>query len=70
MRTTSVYPVITKALKREGVTLAKLASKIGISRESLSRKLSGKRDFTLEEASKLKEIIEPKKTIEEVFQKK
>lgn len=40
-----------------GLTQQKLAEKTGISTNSLSRKLSGKRDFRLEEVKKICSVL-------------
>ena len=63
----------TNLLKSEfiknGFTQKKVAGKIGISENSLSRKLAGKRDFTLTEVNKLISLLNlsDEKNIHDIF---
>lgn len=44
-------------MKENGMTQADVAKFIGISANSLSRKLNGKRDFSLSEVLRLSEVL-------------
>ena len=49
--------IIRGKIAERGLTQQKLAEKTGISENSLSRKLSGKRDFRLEEVKRICAIL-------------
>ena len=49
--------LIRGKIAERGLTQQKLAEKTGISENSLSRKLSGKRDFRLEEVKRICAIL-------------
>ena len=49
---------IKAELARRGITQGALAKQIGVSENSLSRKINGKVQFKLEEAQKLVDILE------------
>ncbi len=48
------------AIAKKGMTQAEVAQKIGISLNSFSRKINGKREFHLSEAKKLCEVLDIK----------
>ncbi len=53
-----------------GLTQAQVANGIGISSNSLSRKLSGKREFKLSEVTKLCEFLNISNPIDVFFEQK
>lgn len=69
MKTTSIFPNITRKMKARQYTIEKLASELGIGRSSLSYKLSGKYSFTLDEAFKIRDALDREANVEELFQK-
>lgn len=50
--------LLRAALAEHGMNQAQLAKKIGISSNSMSRKLNGKREFTLSEVVAITEALE------------
>lgn len=62
-----MYPNLRAEMKRKGITLAWLADQLGITIGTLSQKLTGKSPFTLNEAKKIKEILELDIPIEILF---
>ena len=50
--------LLRAALAQQGMTQGKLAELVGISPNSLSRKLNGKRQFTLGEAETISRVLE------------
>ena len=63
-----MYPNLRAEMKRKGITLAWLADQLGITIGTLSQKLTGKSPFTLNEAKKIKEILELDIPIEILFE--
>lgn len=63
-----MYPNLRAEMKRKGITLAWLAEQLGITIGTLSQKLTGKSPFTLNEAKKIKEILELDIPIEILFE--
>lgn len=57
MKFTTLDDAITLYLRRENTTQEALASRLGMSTNSLSWKRRGIREFTLSEAAKLADII-------------
>ena len=53
-----LYPNIKAEMGRNNLTIKKLAAKIGISPNSLSFKLNGKREFTLSEMEAIANILD------------
>lgn len=52
---------------QKGLSKREIAQKLGMTYNTLLLKLSGKATFTLDEALKLKEILESSLSIEELF---
>jgi transcriptional regulator with XRE-family HTH domain len=52
-----MYPNVIAEIKRAGLTLADVASKLGLAQSTFSQKLNGKFSFTFAEAKRVKEII-------------
>lgn len=50
--------LLKAAMAEKGMNQAKLAKAIGISANSMSRKLNGKRDFSLSEVAAITEVLE------------
>ena len=50
--------LLRAALAQQGMTQGKLAEMVGISPNSLSRKLNGKRQFTLGEVEAISHVLE------------
>ena len=69
MKTTSIFPNITNAMRNTGYTIAQLSEEIGIGRPALSEKLSGKYKFTFDEALKIRDVLTPGANVEELFKK-
>lgn len=62
-----MYPNVRAELARKGLTQEKVAERMGIADGTLSGKLNGRYQFTLNEARRLKEILETDIPIEELF---
>ena len=62
-----MHSVLRVAIKRAGLTIAKLASEIGISEKTLRNKHDGITDFTWPEAQAIRDIVSPKSEIEDLF---
>ncbi len=69
MKTTSIFPNVTKAMAENGYTIEQLAREIGIGRCALSEKLSGKYKFTFDEVLKIRDVLAPGADVEELFEK-
>lgn len=50
--------LLKAAMAEKGMNQAQLAKAIGISANSMSRKLNGKRDFSLSEVAAITEVLE------------
>lgn len=53
--------LLRASIAEKGLNQAKLAAAIGISENSLSRKINGKRDFSLSEVVAITKVLELKK---------
>lgn len=62
-----MHSVLRVAIRRAGITIAKLASEIGISEKTLRNKLDGVTDFTWPEAQAIRDIVSPGSEIETLF---
>lgn len=51
MTTSCIYPTVRALMGRENMSIKDLADRIGMPRETLSRKLSGRLQITLREAT-------------------
>lgn len=64
-----MYRVLRAEMMKAGISVAVLADRIGVSEKTLRNKLNGTTDFTWPEALTIKRIINPKGSMEELFQK-
>lgn len=66
-----VYPNLVAELARQGITLANLAEKLGLSQRSVYNKINGDNEFTLAEVCKVQELLnegnEHQHTIDYIF---
>lgn len=62
-----MYRVLRGEMVKAGISVAKLAEKIGISEKSLRNKLNGTTDFTWPEAKTIRKIVNPNADMEELF---
>ena len=62
-----LYPNLRAEMARQGLTIDKLATMLGISAASLSQKLRGLFPFTLNEAKKIKALLNVDIPLEELF---
>lgn len=63
-----MYPNIRAEMARLRLTNGKLAKILGCTPATLSLKMHGKANITLNEARKIKEVLETDMTIEELFE--
>ena len=64
-----MYPNLRAEVARKGMTMKELAKKIGIGESTMMQKLSGKYAFTLDEAFKIREVLEVDLSIDVLFEK-
>lgn len=64
-----MYSNLRAEMARKNITGYELAEKIGITNGTFSAKFNGKSEFTLDEAFKIKSILETDLTIEVLFAK-
>lgn len=64
-----MYPNIAYEMTVNQITIPKLAEKIGMPRATLYDKYKGKREFTLDEAQRIKDALHSEMTFEELFKK-
>lgn len=64
-----MYPNLRAEMARKNITGYELAEKIGITNGTFSTKFNGKSEFTLDEAFKIKGVLETDLTIEVLFAK-
>lgn len=62
-----MYKEIELIIFSENLSKSEIAEKLGITYNTFLLKLKGKYSFSLDEAIKLKEILNTNKTIEELF---
>lgn len=62
-----MFREIRAAMVLKGMTGGELAKEIGISKAALSLKMTGKRDWKLDEMFKIQEILAPDKTLDQLF---
>jgi plasmid maintenance system antidote protein VapI len=62
-----MFRVLRGEMVKSNITIAKLASLIGISEKSLRNKISGVTEFTWNEVLKIREIVSPSMSLEELF---
>lgn len=64
-----LYKLLRTEMVKADLSVAVLASKIGVADKTLRNKLNGKSDFTWPEVQAIKKIVNPNIGIEELFQK-
>ena len=62
------YPNLEAELKRQGITRKKLASMLGIHIQTVSSKLTGKSQITLDEATRISESLGTNNDIKYLFE--
>lgn len=62
-----MYPNLRAEMARKNITGYELAEKIGITNGTFSTKYNGKSDFTLNEAFKIKSVLETDLNVEVLF---
>lgn len=62
-----MYPELELTIFMSKKSKKEIASELGMTYNTLLLKLRGKNDFTLDEAVKLKEILNTPKSIEDLF---
>jgi len=55
-KTTIAFPTLRAEMARQNLTISDLAECLGIARDTMSRKLSGKQFIRLDESVKLQEV--------------
>ena len=61
------YPILEAELQRQGIKCAQLAKLLGISFNSVSRRMQGIYDFTPEQQEAIKKFLSVKMSVEELF---
>lgn len=64
-----MYRELLGEMVKHGITRKMLADKLGITSKTLFNKINGKTDFTWEEVKKIRSIVAPTKTLDELFKK-
>lgn len=63
-----MYSYLRGEMIRAGISVVSLAKEIGVSEKTLRNKLKGETDFTWLEATAIRKIVSPGKSMEELFQ--
>lgn len=61
------YRILYGKLKEKRMTYADLSGIIGCSESSVKNKMNGKTEFSINEASKIRDSVAPGMTIDELF---
>lgn len=61
------YPNLRAEMARAGMTICSLSGALGMDRNRLSRKLSGRTSLSLEEAISIRDAICSRMSVEELF---
>lgn len=64
-----MYSLLKGTIRNAKLTITALAEKIGITEKTLRNKLNGETDFTWSEALAIRNIIDPKLSVEQLFKK-
>lgn len=64
-----IYPRLSAVMAVRGVTVTGLADQIGIHYETMRRKMRGERDFSLDEAVRIKALLRFGGALETLFEK-
>lgn len=62
-----MYNQLIESLKKSGISYTRLARLIGMPPSTMHDKIHGLTSFTLEEAVKIREALDVKMTVEELF---
>lgn len=62
-----MYRELLGEMAKKGVSRRQLAESIGMSEKTLFNKLNGRTDFTWNEVNKIRNVINPAITLEELF---
>lgn len=62
-----MYSNLRAEMARRNITGQEMAEKIGITNGTFSLKFNGKSEFTLDEALKIKNVLETDLSVEELF---
>ena len=65
-----MYRELMGEMVKHGITRKVLANRLGITSKTLFNKINGVTDFTWEEVKKIRDIVAPNKTLEELFEKR
>lgn len=66
----NVYPNLLAEIARKGLSIAEASRAIGISRNTLYFKMGGKSEFTLDEAVKIKDMLQIDLPLEVLFERR
>lgn len=69
MYSKNMYPNLRAEMARKKITSTELANKLNISTSTMSTKMNGKYDFTLEEAKEIQHILNTDIPIDVLFKK-
>ncbi len=64
-----MYRILRAEMVRADISVKELAMKIGITERSLRNKINGVTDFTVTEARKIRPIVSPDMSLDDLFQK-
>lgn len=64
-----LYRILRAEMVKANLSVAVLASKIGVTEKTLRNKLNGESDFTWPEAQTIRRLVNPNIGIEELFKK-
>lgn len=62
-----MYSFLRGEMIRADITIASLATKIGVSEKTMRNKLNGETDFTWNEALRIRKIVNPQMEMETLF---
>lgn len=62
------FLILQDEMKKKNITKSFLSKKLNISIKSLFNKMHGATEFTLSEVLKIKQIVAPNKTLEDLFE--
>lgn len=65
----NIYPVLKAELDRQKITAVELAKHVGLSRPTVTRKLSGKVGITLEQKAAIKDFLQVDTPLDELFKR-
>jgi DNA-binding XRE family transcriptional regulator len=64
-----MYRNLKGEIIKANLTIAKLAIKIGVTEKTLRNKINGETEFSWSEVLKIRKIVAPHLTLEELFEK-